>query len=146
MYLTTANYVQPGDIIMRQRGTSWHPGENVAMGRDHTIYATVPGYVRFYKPLPLSTRNFGPAPLNGLPLRLPRAKTIQPLASESVRPHPSSRKTERRYIGVVLDRDAQLPRPTSAPRARLFDKTDLNAFERERQLLRRGIEPLALEA
>jgi len=41
--------VIPGNIIFRQRGTLWHPGENVAMGRDHTIYATEPGYVRFYK-------------------------------------------------------------------------------------------------
>ncbi|KAG6376206.1 ribosomal L27 protein-domain-containing protein [Boletus reticuloceps] len=42
-------YVIPGNIIVRQRGTQFHPGQNVAMGRDHTIYATVPGYVRFYK-------------------------------------------------------------------------------------------------
>ncbi|KAH7889636.1 ribosomal L27 protein-domain-containing protein [Phlebopus sp. FC_14] len=42
-------YVIPGNIIVRQRGTQFHPGQNVKMGRDHTIYATVPGYVRFYK-------------------------------------------------------------------------------------------------
>ena len=30
-------------------GTKWHPGENVGMGRDHTIYATERGYVRFYR-------------------------------------------------------------------------------------------------
>lgn len=42
-------YVIPGNIIVRQRGTWFHPGQHVKMGRDHTIYATVPGYVRFYK-------------------------------------------------------------------------------------------------
>ncbi|KDR73645.1 hypothetical protein GALMADRAFT_228090 [Galerina marginata CBS 339.88] len=42
-------YVVPGNIIVRQRGTVFHPGQHVKMGRDHTIYATVPGFVRFYK-------------------------------------------------------------------------------------------------
>lgn len=38
----------PGCIIFRQRGSLWFPGENCAMGRDHTIYATQAGYVRYY--------------------------------------------------------------------------------------------------
>jgi len=42
-------YVIPGNIIVRQRGTQFHPGQHVKMGRDHTIYAMVPGYVRFYR-------------------------------------------------------------------------------------------------
>ncbi|TEY60146.1 hypothetical protein BOTCAL_0185g00090 [Botryotinia calthae] len=42
-------YVIPGNIIFRQRGTHWFPGENCAMGRDHTIYATQPGFVKYYK-------------------------------------------------------------------------------------------------
>jgi large subunit ribosomal protein L27 len=41
--------VIPGNIIFRQRGTHWFPGENCAMGRDHTIYATECGYVKYYK-------------------------------------------------------------------------------------------------
>jgi len=41
-------YVIPGNIIVRQRGTQFHPGQHVGMGRDHTIFALVPGYVRFY--------------------------------------------------------------------------------------------------
>jgi large subunit ribosomal protein L27 len=41
--------VIPGNIIFRQRGTKWFPGENCAMGRDHTIYATEKGYVKYYK-------------------------------------------------------------------------------------------------
>ena len=40
-------YVIPGNIIVRQRGTKFHPGENVGMGRDYTIFATVEGYVKF---------------------------------------------------------------------------------------------------
>ncbi|CDO73544.1 hypothetical protein BN946_scf185014.g14 [Trametes cinnabarina] len=42
-------FVIPGNILVRQRGTVFHPGQHVKMGRDHTLYATVPGYVRFYK-------------------------------------------------------------------------------------------------
>ena len=37
--------VIPGNIIIRQRGTKWHPGTGVGMGIDHTIYATVGGTV-----------------------------------------------------------------------------------------------------
>lgn len=40
-------HVIPGNIILRQRGTNAHPGENVGMGRDHTIYATAEGKVVF---------------------------------------------------------------------------------------------------
>ena len=39
--------VTPGNIIVRQRGTKFHPGENVGMGRDHTIFATAAGAVAF---------------------------------------------------------------------------------------------------
>jgi large subunit ribosomal protein L27 len=41
--------VIPGNIIVRQRGTEFHPGANVGMGRDHTIFATIEGYVVFEK-------------------------------------------------------------------------------------------------
>jgi len=41
--------VVPGNIIIRQRGTKWHPGENVGIGRDHTIFALVDGNVAFSK-------------------------------------------------------------------------------------------------
>jgi large subunit ribosomal protein L27 len=36
-----------GNIIVRQRGTRWHPGPNVGMGKDHTLFALVDGRVRF---------------------------------------------------------------------------------------------------
>ncbi len=39
--------VVPGNIILRQCGTKWHPGKNVGMGRDYTIYSLVEGAVRF---------------------------------------------------------------------------------------------------
>ncbi|KAJ5908907.1 54S ribosomal protein L27 [Penicillium taxi] len=73
-------YVVPGCIIFRQRGSLWFPGENCGMGRDHTIYATQAGYVRYY------------------------------LDPEQ---HP-----DRRYIGVVFDKDEKLPHPRNAPSRR----------------------------
>ncbi len=39
--------VIPGNIIIRQRGTKVTPGENVGLGRDHTIFALVDGHVKF---------------------------------------------------------------------------------------------------
>lgn len=39
--------VIPGNIIIRQRGTKWHPGRNVFMGKDHTLHAGIEGTVFF---------------------------------------------------------------------------------------------------
>ncbi len=38
-----------GNIIIRQRGTKWHPGANVGMGKDHTLFALTDGSVAFRK-------------------------------------------------------------------------------------------------
>ncbi len=40
-------FVRAGNIIIRQRGTATHPGANVGMGTDHTIFALVDGFVKF---------------------------------------------------------------------------------------------------
>jgi large subunit ribosomal protein L27 len=40
-------YVIPGNIIVRQRGTKFHPGANVGMGRDYTIFSKIEGFVVF---------------------------------------------------------------------------------------------------
>ena len=39
--------VVPGNILLRQRGTKMHPGKNVGIGRDHTLFALTPGHVSF---------------------------------------------------------------------------------------------------
>ncbi|HVT62758.1 MAG TPA: 50S ribosomal protein L27 [Legionellaceae bacterium] len=39
--------VQAGEILVRQRGTRFHAGTNVGLGRDHTLYALVTGFVKF---------------------------------------------------------------------------------------------------
>jgi large subunit ribosomal protein L27 len=42
-------FAKAGNIIVRQRGTAHHPGNNVGIGKDHTIYALVDGFVEFRK-------------------------------------------------------------------------------------------------
>lgn len=40
-------HVLAGNILVRQRGTTFHPGVNVGLGRDHTLFATVTGSVKY---------------------------------------------------------------------------------------------------
>lgn len=40
-------HVIPGNILVRQRGTKWHPGVNVGIGKDHTLFAKAEGAVEF---------------------------------------------------------------------------------------------------
>jgi large subunit ribosomal protein L27 len=47
--------VPAGNILVRQRGTKFHPGKNVGMGRDHTLFAYIDGVVKFR---PTSERTF----------------------------------------------------------------------------------------
>ena len=41
--------VQAGNIIVRQRGTKFHPGKNVGIGKDHTLFAKIDGELKFEK-------------------------------------------------------------------------------------------------
>ena len=40
-------HVLAGNILARQRGTKWHPGTNVGLGKDHTLFALIDGQVEF---------------------------------------------------------------------------------------------------
>ncbi|MGD9542683.1 MAG: 50S ribosomal protein L27 [Methylocystis sp.] len=51
-----------GNIIVRQRGTKWHPGRNVGMGKDHTLFALVDGVVEFRSSGGRSSVSVTPAP------------------------------------------------------------------------------------
>ena len=54
--------VIPGNIIIRQRGTKVHPGDNVGIGKDHTIFALVKGRVQFRKTRERTFVSVEPAP------------------------------------------------------------------------------------
>ncbi|KJV55015.1 ribosomal protein L27 [Orientia chuto str. Dubai] len=42
-------FVKAGNIIVRQRGTKFHPGKNVGLGKDHTIFSLTTGKVKFFR-------------------------------------------------------------------------------------------------
>ncbi|HSW86207.1 MAG TPA: 50S ribosomal protein L27 [Rhabdochlamydiaceae bacterium] len=46
---TAGQFVKAGSIIVRQRGTKWHPDKNVGLGRDDTIFALIDGTVAYRK-------------------------------------------------------------------------------------------------
>ena len=54
--------VVPGNIIVRQRGTKIHPGDNVGIGKDHTIFAMSDGRVKFRKTRDRTTVSVEPSP------------------------------------------------------------------------------------
>ena len=53
--------VIPGNILVRQRGTKFHPGDNVGMGKDHTLFALTAGQVKFHKTRSRTTISVEPA-------------------------------------------------------------------------------------
>ena len=55
-------YVTAGNIIIRQRGTQYHPGSNVGCGKDHTLFATADGHVHFAVKGPLKRRTVSVVP------------------------------------------------------------------------------------
>lgn len=60
--------VVSGNILVRQRGTKWHPGKNVGLGTDHTIFAVVDGTVEF------ATKKNGRTYVSVLPKKLEAAE------------------------------------------------------------------------
>src|SRR5258708_30240291 len=81
--------VVAGNILVRQRGTKFHPGSHVGMGRDHTIFAKVEGAVKFHPGIG------GRPPLSGAPVPTPPAPAPQepppPLAPPAPTPNGGTR-------------------------------------------------------
>ena len=61
-------HVISGNILCRQRGTKWHPGHNVGMGTDHTIFSVIEGKVEF------ETKSNGRVYISVAPLKAQAAK------------------------------------------------------------------------
>ena len=74
---TAARTVPAGSIIVRQRGTQFHPGPNVGIGRDHTLFALVDGKVNFAVKGALNQQTVSVKPaLNALPLSIVREAPV----------------------------------------------------------------------
>ncbi|KAL4447230.1 hypothetical protein ABPG77_007263 [Micractinium sp. CCAP 211/92] len=72
----------PGNIIMRQRGTEFHPGANVGMGRDHTIYSLIEGRVKFSRDPRTKRRYISVEPLGQPAAAPPQQQAAQRLQRE----------------------------------------------------------------
>jgi large subunit ribosomal protein L27 len=57
------HFVRAGNIIIRQRGTQFHPGMHVGIGRDHTLYAKLDGIVKFSQKGPRNHRSVSIEPV-----------------------------------------------------------------------------------
>lgn len=131
-----------GQIIYRQRGTSWHAGPNCGIGRDHTIFATAPGYIHYFytTPTPPPAKK---APKPSTPVKLPIQKAeLQTFTAKELttKPHPSSKKKVRRYIAVTPNPLTTFPRPRGAPRERRFEKIDAAILKTHINLLKQSTE------
>jgi len=73
-------FAKAGNIIVRQRGTAHHPGENVGIGKDHTIYALIDGTVVFRKTK--NNRSF--ISIKSLKAELAKAETEKVEAAEEM--------------------------------------------------------------
>jgi len=82
-------YAKAGNIIIRQRGTKFHPGENVGMGKDHTLFALVEGHVGFKK------RRLNRTFVNIIPFDQVE-ETIAPVKAKQVKSTPKTTETEKK--------------------------------------------------
>lgn len=93
MLTTIDEYVVPGQIIVRQRGFKINAGQNVASGKDQTLYALEPGYIKFYTshlPFPHVPRGVQDLVKTFPPVNKPRGV--------------------KQYVGIVRDKADRLPR------------------------------------
>ncbi|OCT52658.1 ribosomal protein L27 family protein [Cladophialophora carrionii] len=97
----SSEWVHPGNIIFKQRGTKWFPGENVGIGKDHTLFALEYGYVRYYRdPLKHPKRRFigvalakeGPASQLPTPRNAPSRRRLGMYAAP-MKPPPGAQKS-----------------------------------------------------
>ncbi|KAK7206891.1 ribosomal L27 protein-domain-containing protein [Myxozyma melibiosi] len=102
------SYVRVGQIIYRQRGTKWFPGENTIIGRDHTIIAKEPGFVRYYRdPFHPSRRFAGVALAPHLMLPSPhwqprlRRFGRTPITDPELAEHEKQRLSRKEYFGWI---------------------------------------------
>ncbi|TGZ84582.1 ribosomal protein L27 [Ascodesmis nigricans] len=105
---TQGEKVRTGMIIYRQRGTLWFPGENAGMGRDHTIFAMAPGFVRYYRD----------------PAKHPKRKYIGiALTPEQKLPHPLNAARVRRLGRVEVPLTEPEPMPKLGVKLKKSDLT-----------------------
>ncbi len=108
-------YAKAGNIIVRQRGTKFHPGDNVYMGRDHTLHAKIEGHVHFRK------RKAGKTYVNILPLDSNGGAAVKPAKARKseAKPKqaaPATAKSAAAAAAVPTAAAAATPATPAAPK------------------------------
>ncbi|KAG6032663.1 hypothetical protein E4U41_007173 [Claviceps citrina] len=116
---TGDQYVIPGNIIYKQRGTHWWPGENCIMGRDHTIHAMATGYVKYYRD----------------PSRDPDRQYIGVVFDKAdTLPYPQHAERKRRLNMTAFPIQPAAEKPALSPSGIPFEVTRVEAGEPDRLL------------
>ncbi|KAK2616943.1 54S ribosomal protein L2 mitochondrial [Conoideocrella luteorostrata] len=116
---TGDQYVIPGNILYKQRGTLWWPGENCIMGRDHTIHSMATGYVKYYRD----------------PSRHPDRKYIGVVFDKSdTLPYPQHAERKRRLNMAAFPIRPAAEKPAISPSGIPFEVTRVEAGEPDRLL------------
>ncbi|XP_074577040.1 large ribosomal subunit protein bL27c-like isoform X2 [Curcuma longa] len=97
---------QPGAIIVRQRGTKFHPGNNVGLGKDHTIFSLIDGLVKFEK--------YGPDK---------KKVSVYPLIEQPENPN-SYRARKREYFRLQRERKKARKEGVASPELVFASSTD----------------------
>ncbi|KAI9890669.1 MAG: 54S ribosomal protein L2 mitochondrial [Vezdaea aestivalis] len=146
--------VNPSQIIFKQRGSLWFPGENCGMGRDHTIYSKVQGYVRYYKDPGVHPKRqyigvvFEPTMRLPFPAHLPRRrrlgleavemKTAPPRLTENGPIYTSEEDSSQLTEVSVPPSTPRVPGPASASKTTFMIASQKEGCEPHRVQLRQG--------
>lgn len=112
-------YVLPGQIIIRQRGSTFHAGQHVQEGKDRTLYATEPGYIKFYTHhlafphRPSSFGSAGPSSVGmGANIEINESNGESFISSSDTPALAPVKRPRglRQYVGIVRNREDRLPR------------------------------------
>ena len=112
-------FVIPGNILYKQRGTHWWPGENCIMGRDHTIHSMATGYVKYYRD----------------PARHPDRKYIGVVFDKTdALPYPAHAERKRRLNMTAFAVREAVEKSTTSPSGIPFEVRRVEAGEPDRML------------
>ena len=117
-----------GNIIVRQRGTPHNPGENVGLGKDHTLFALVDGTVIFKKKADnrsyVSVIPFEAAPVVEAPKVKPAAKAEKKAAEAPVAEAPKAEVKKEAAPAAEVAEEAPKAKKAAAPKAKKADKEE----------------------
>jgi len=117
-----------GNIIVRQRGTPHNPGENVGLGKDHTLFALVDGTVIFKKKADnrsyVSVIPFEAAPVVEAPKAKPSAKAEKKAVEAPVAEAPKAETKKEAAPAAEVAEEAPKAKKAAAPKAKKADKEE----------------------